>query len=234
MRITLAKLAAVVAIFCLPGVCGLPDCISINCLLKQPVHAADDYDDLLKDINKVQKEMAGPDVKKAMEECDALAGAVAESEKNEKETVKNISDMKMKYIKDVNFKDPWGNEYMLDADKCKIYSKGPDGKTGTADDVQSTYVSCGPKDSVEKSSRDKELDKRNCVANMKVLLGAAELYLMDYGKVKTLTVKELVEKKILKSEIFCRSVPGKPYSIYFMAPDGEIHVKCEVHGEPGD
>lgn len=102
--------------------------------------AADDFDNLLNDINTVQKETAGPEAKKAMEECEAIAKAVTESEKSEKENVTNISDMKIKYIKDINLKDPWGGEYILESVKGRVYSKGPDGKAGTADDITASYT----------------------------------------------------------------------------------------------
>lgn len=48
---------------------------------------------------------------------------------------------KRKYVRELNT-DPWGNRYVyqVQGNDYKIYSAGPDGQGGTADDVTSTSV----------------------------------------------------------------------------------------------
>jgi len=209
MRITLTKLAAVVAIFCLPCICL----------------AADDFDNLLNDIGSVQKAAAGPEVKKAMEECDALARAVTESEKNEKEAVKNIGDMKFKYTGSLNLRDPWGGEYMLDTKKYKVYSKGPDGKEGTADDIQATYTSTVPGGSAEKQSDD-DAQKTKAGQDCDMIAIAVKKYNSLEGEIVT-DLMDLKEKYITNIDTL-KDPWGNAYAlglkksiIFSKGPDGK-------------
>lgn len=90
-------------------------------------------------------------------------------------------------------------------------------------------------------------NKKSCVANMKTIEGAVELYNMENGQSPVLTISDLVAKGYLKMEPQCRPYtkkvmgfpvqqpPPLPYKIIIMSAGiqpGQIlvDVECNVHG----
>ncbi|HNY10065.1 MAG TPA: hypothetical protein PKK26_00610 [Candidatus Wallbacteria bacterium] len=90
-------------------------------------------------------------------------------------------------------------------------------------------------------------NKKSCIANMKTIEGAIELYHMENGQSTALTISDLVTKGYLKTEPKCRPFTKKfmgfavqqpqpaPYRIMIMSAGiqpGQIQVdvECNVHG----
>jgi len=82
---------------------------------------------------------------KCASECEALAKAVAISIGEGKE-IKSLDDLEYRYVRDINLKDPWGKPYILDIAGGKVFSSGPDGDAGNADDIAARFeVAAGKK-----------------------------------------------------------------------------------------
>lgn len=62
--------------------------------------------------------------------------------------------------------------------------------------------------------------KKSCVANMKTIEGAVELYQMENGTVSSLSPSDLSTKGYLKTEPKCPSDPGPSYGISIGAGGG--------------
>jgi len=71
--------------------------------------------------------------------------------------------------------------------------------------------------------------KKSCVANMKTIEGAVELYQMENGTVSTLNPSDLSTKGYLKSEPKCPSDPGPSYGITMSTGAGAMtDVECKA------
>ena len=77
-----------------------------------------------------------------------------------------------------------------------------------------------------------EARKKACIANMRVLEGGSELYMMENGTVQSLTVEELVKGGYIKRAPVCAS-QKEEFSGYKIITDkdGFIDVECPLHGK---
>lgn len=75
-------------------------------------------------------------------------------------------------------------------------------------------------------ARDKARDKA-CMANMRVLEGACEMYMMDNGKIGSMDVETLLKKEYLKNAPVCPA--GGSYKILFEKEEIPA-VECSKHG----
>ena len=72
----------------------------------------------------------------AQKDCDRLVDAAQKYYETESREIESLGDLNEKYITGLEtLKDPWGNAYEFDNIMKKIYSKGPDSKPRTADDI---------------------------------------------------------------------------------------------------
>lgn len=76
---------------------------------------------------------------KVKQDLDVYVNAIIRYKAAESRPLSGISDLLGKYVAN-EMKDPWGNPYGLDVDNGCAYSLGPDGKTGTADDIVASYL----------------------------------------------------------------------------------------------
>ena len=85
-------------------------------------------------------------------------------------------------------------------------------------------------DSIE-AERDSARAKA-CIANMKVIEGACEIYGMEAPSVKDVTFKKLLDGKYLKAVPQCPAAADKEYQIIVSGPDNalKVDVKCVKHG----
>jgi hypothetical protein len=73
---------------------------------------------------------------KSLKDCETLAAAAQKYYEAEAREIETLGELDEKYIKSVNeLKDSWGNSYQYDNITKKIYSKGPDAKAKTTDDI---------------------------------------------------------------------------------------------------
>ena len=72
----------------------------------------------------------------AVKDCERLSAAYHKYFETEGREIETLNELQEKYVPDVDtLKDPWGNSYEFDNVMKKIYSKGPDAKAKTSDDV---------------------------------------------------------------------------------------------------
>ncbi|HBC74535.1 MAG: hypothetical protein A2008_13965 [Candidatus Wallbacteria bacterium GWC2_49_35] len=72
----------------------------------------------------------------AVKDCERLSAAYHKYYETEGREIETLNELQEKYVPDIDtLKDPWGNDYEFDNVMKKIYSKGPDAKAKTSDDV---------------------------------------------------------------------------------------------------
>lgn len=71
-----------------------------------------------------------------------------------------------------------------------------------------------------------------CIANMKVIEGAVELYMMEHNDldIKNLTIKQLVDDKYLKHHLYCPNDKKTEYKIIPLN-DNKFDIECPIHGK---
>lgn len=76
-------------------------------------------------------------VEKARKDCKTIALAVQKYNQVENRELIYLTELSPKYIVNINnIRDFWGNSFQYDNSKKMVYSKGPDLKANTSDDIK--------------------------------------------------------------------------------------------------